>query len=178
MTKMKLPRVLLVAGLLFCSACTTTRYAPVVEKQEPEPVAEAAPDQAGDVTADQVTVDDDGGTWTELPPPATAPPAETGVALQPGSISDNPAVVALLDDTDLRLNAGDAEGAAGSVERALRLEPKNPGLWHRLAILRFQQGQWRQAAALAEKSNSLSIRHPELRKANAELIKRARIQAE
>lgn len=175
MPKMKLPRVLLITGLLFCSACTTARYAPVVEKQEPEPAAEAAPGQAGDVTAEQVSAAADGGTWTELPPPATAPPV---VTRQPGSISDNPAVVALLDDTDLRLTEGDAEGAASSVERALRLEPKNPGLWHRLAVLRFQQGQWRQAAALAEKSNSLSIRHPELRKANAELIKRARMQAE
>ena len=173
---------LIIAGLLFCSACTTVRQAPVVEGLDTEaPVA--APDQPDEsVVADPRTGDDDGGTWVELPQPQEIGPQvetrETAAPLQPERVSDNPAVVALMDDTDYRLSEGDAEGAAGSVERALRLEPKNPWLWHRLAVLRLQQGHRRQAAALAEKSNSLSIRHPELRRANAELIERAGKQAE
>ena len=169
-----------IACLLFCSACTTVRQAPVVERPEAEAVVEA-PDQPEQV----VVADPDenaGGTWIELPQPEEIGPQvetrETEAPLQPERVSDNPAVVALMDDTDYRLSEGDAEGAASSVERALRLEPKNPWLWHRLAVLRLQQGHRRQAVALAEKSNSLSIRHPELRKANAELIERAGKQTE
>ena len=173
---------LIIAGLLFCSACTTVRQAPVVERPEAGAPVEA-PDHPGEtVVADPHAEDDDRGTWIELPQPEEIGPQvetrETGAPLQPERVSDNPAVLALMDDTDYRLGEGDAEGAASSVERALRLEPKNPWLWHRLAVLRLQQGRRRQAAALAEKSNSLSIRHPELRKANAELIKRAGKQTE
>ena len=171
-----------IAALLFCSACSTVRQAPVVDRAETEAVAEAPghPDEGLD--ADPETGDDAGGAWVELPQPEQMEPQgeirETEAPLLPDRVSDNPAVLALMDETDYRLGEGDAEAAASSVERALRLEPKNPWLWHRLAVLRLQQGHWRQAAALAEKSNSLSIRHPELRKANAGLIERAGKQTE
>ena len=93
--------------------------------------------------------------------------------LKPGRLSENPAVIALLDDTDLRISQGDAEGAVSSLNGPLRLEPRNPWLWHRLAVLRLRQGQWRQAIALAEKSNSLSVRHPKYVRPMAELIEQA-----
>ena len=174
-----------IACLLVCSACSNVRQAPVVDRQEPETVADAAAAEAGNVPADLpeaagrglgLPEEDAGGAWVELQQPEQI--RETETALQPERVSDNPAVLALLDETDDRLGEGDAEGAASSVERALRMEPKNPWLWHRLAVLRLQQGHWRQAAALAEKSNSLSIRYPELRKANAGLIERAGKQTE
>ena len=161
---------LLVAGLVFCGACSTVQQAPVVERQETDIETNGAARIDERATPDPETGDDFTGTWIELPQPGEV---ETEVLAEPGRISENPAVLALLDDTDLRLSQGNAEGAVSSVERALRLEPKNPWLWHRLAVLRLRQGQWRQAIALAEKSNSLSVRHPELRKANAELIKQA-----
>ena len=161
---------LLVAGLVFCGACSTVQQAPVVERQETDIETNGAARIDERATPDPETGDDFTGTWIELPQPGEV---ETEVLAEPGRISENPAVLALLDDTDLRLSQGNAEGAVSSVERALRLEPKNPWLWHRLAVLRLRQGQRRQAVALAEKSNSLSVRHPELRKANAELIKQA-----
>ena len=180
-----------IACLLLCSACTTVRQAPVVDRQETDTVADTAADAAGTMPADSNEAagsglgraeEDAGGTWIELPRPEHTEPQggtrETEAAVLPERLSDNSAVLALMDETDYRLGEGDAEGAAGSVERALRLEPKNPWLWHRLAVLRLRQGHWRQAMALAEKSNSLSIRHPELRRANAELIERAGKQAE
>jgi predicted Zn-dependent protease len=52
--------------------------------------------------------------------------------------------------------AGELEQAAATLERALRLEPRNAMLWHRLARLRLKQGQWRNAVDLAAKSNSLA----------------------
>ncbi len=174
--------VAVIAGLLFCSACSTVRQAPVVDRAEAEAVVEAPGQPDEGLVAVPETGDDAGGTWVELPQPEDMEPQgetrETAAPLQPERVSDNPAVLALMDETDYRLGEGAAEAAASSVERALRLEPKNPWLWHRLAVLRLQQGHWRQAVALAEKSNSLSIRHPELRKANAGLIERAGKQAE
>ena len=172
------------ACLLFCSACSTVRHAPVVDRAEAE--AEAVVERPGEpdegLPADPDTGADAGGTWVALPQPEDMEPEgemrETEAPLQPERVSDNPAVLALLDETDYRLGEGDAEGAASAVERALRMEPKNPWLWHRLAVLRLQQGHRRQAVALAEKSNSLSIRHPELRKANADLITRVGEQTE
>ena len=168
--------ILLIAGLVFCGACSTVQQAPVEERQEADIDTNGAARTDEPATPGPDTGDDVTGTWTELPQPGeTQLPGtvETEALAEPGRISENPAVIALLDDTDLRFSQGDAEGAVSSVERALRLEPRNPWLWHRLAVLRLRQGQWRQAIALAEKSNSLSVRHPEIRKANAELIKRA-----
>ena len=182
--KINLSPFLLIAGLVFCAACSTVQQAPVEERQETdietdgaawvdEPATPAADKSAGSGFG---RPDDAAGAWVELPRPGepqTPADVEAEALAEPGRLSENSAVIALLDDTDLRLSQGDAEGAASSVERALRLEPGNPWLWHRLALLRFRQGEWRQAIALAEKSNSLSARHPEIRKANAELIKRA-----
>ncbi|MCY4362793.1 MAG: tetratricopeptide repeat protein [Gammaproteobacteria bacterium] len=173
-----------IAGLLLCSACSTVRHAPVVDRAaaEAEAVVEAPGQPVEDLVAEPDAGDDAGAAWVELPQPEDLEPQgeirETEAPLLPDRVSDNPAVLALMDETDYRLGEGDAEAAASSVERALRLEPKNPWLWHRLAVLRLQQGHWRQAAALAEKSNSLSLRHPELRKANAGLIERAGKQTE
>ncbi len=199
---------LLIAGLVFCGACSTVQHAPVEDRQETdietdgavwddEPATPAADKSAGsgfgrpeDARRERAMdgahhksagsgfghPDDATGAWIDLPQPGepqTPAEVETEALAEPGRLSENPAVIALLDDTDLRLSQGDAERAASSIERALRLEPGNPWLWHRLAVLRFRQGEWRQAIALAEKSNSLSVRHPEIRKANAELIRRA-----
>ena len=168
----------LIVILLSCSACTSVQQAPIVEKSidtsidavTQSPGTAAPKSEAGDASA---------GTWIALPgadsaPPVTAGSEEDRTAEDSTGISENPAVIALLDETDFKSKQGNADGAINSIERALRLEPKNPWLWHRLAVLRFQRRQWRQAIALAEKSNSLSIRYPELRKANSELIKQAR----
>ena len=53
-------------------------------------------------------------------------------------------IVALLDDADNLANAGKSDQAADTIERALRIEPRNAFLWHRLALIRIQQQQWQQ----------------------------------
>lgn len=172
---------LLTAALLICGACSNVRQAPVENRQAPpavpEPAVSARTEPAAappGPAAGRPAREEEDALWEELPgsaeSAATAAPAETG------RFSDNPAVMALLDDTDLMSSRGDPEAAAVSVERALRLEPKNPWLWHRLAALKLELGQWRLAAALAQKSNSLSAGRPALRRANADLVKRAEEQ--
>ncbi len=86
----------------------------------------------------------------------------------------NPAVVALLSSAGRQQRGGDLAAAAATVERALRIEPRNATLWHRLASLRLDQKRYQMAAELAAKSNSLVQGDDVLRRNNWRLIARAR----
>jgi tetratricopeptide (TPR) repeat protein len=88
-----------------------------------------------------------------------------------------PVVVALLEDAETKMASGDKASAAATLERALRLEPKNAMLWHRLGLLRLQQKNWQQAINLAKKSNSLAAGDYSLQAANWKLIAQANSRA-
>ncbi len=81
-----------------------------------------------------------------------------------------PVIIALIKDADSFSNEGYSEKAAATIERALRIEPKNALLWHRLAIIRMQQQQWQQAIAMARKSNSLAKNNDQLKSDNWGII--------
>lgn len=51
---------------------------------------------------------------------------------------------------------GQLVAAAGSLERALRIEPRNPVLWNQLAHVRVEQKQYQLASGLAAKSNAFA----------------------
>lgn len=89
--------------------------------------------------------------------------------------SDNAAVLALLESADAADTAGNYEAAAAATERALRIEPRNARLWHRLARVHLRQNQADNAAALAIKSNALAGDDTRLRAANWQLIGEARL---
>jgi predicted Zn-dependent protease len=111
-------------------------------------------------------------------PQKTPSPAEPRAAPPEPRVSEAPppsqAVVALLDTADKRANAGNLDSAAVVLERALRLEPHNPLLWHRLAQLRLQQGQFTQAVNLAAKSNALAGSNRQLQASNWATIAQAK----
>ena len=86
----------------------------------------------------------------------------------------NPAVLALLNNAAAQEQAGQYEQAAATLERALRLEPRNAMLWHRLARLRLSQGEWQTAADLAAKSNSLAGGDSDLQARNWQVIAEAK----
>ncbi len=88
--------------------------------------------------------------------------------------SSSRTVVVLLDQASKQVQAGSPERAAATLERALRIEPKNARLWHRLAIIRYQQGQYSLAESLAAKSSTLAQGDWSLKKRNAELIEQVR----
>ncbi len=79
-------------------------------------------------------------------------------------------IIALLDDADAFAGKGQSEKAAATIERALRIEPKNAMLWHRLAVVRLQQQKWRQAIAMAKKSNALAANNNKLKSENWSVI--------
>ena len=90
-------------------------------------------------------------------------------------MSDNRAVIALLDQAQTDNASGRREAAGSSLERALRIEPRNPWLWLELAQLRLAQGQYAQAITLAGKSYSFAGHDSRVQAANWQLIGQARV---
>ena len=102
-----------------------------------------------------------------------APPAEEPVqeARKP---SENIAVAGLMDHARADMAANRLGSAAATIERALRIEPRNPRLWHELARVRLRQGEYAQAESTAARSNSWAGADAELRAANQRIIDDAR----
>lgn len=88
--------------------------------------------------------------------------------------SANPAVVALLDSAQTDAAAGRLATATASIERALRIEPRNPALWQELALLKLQQGAYAQAENFAARSNSWAGADKALQARNWRIIGEAR----
>jgi tetratricopeptide (TPR) repeat protein len=76
------------------------------------------------------------------------------------------AVVTLLTEAKSHFDAGENEQSAALLERALRIEPRNPVLWHNLAGVRLRQEDWARAASLAAKSNAFAVENKWLRVRN------------
>lgn len=85
------------------------------------------------------------------------------------------AVAVLMRRAEDQRSAGDLDSAAVSLERALRIDPDDAELWHRLAAVRLSQQRHALVLELAAKSNALAAPQDRaLRAANWELIARAR----
>jgi len=57
------------------------------------------------------------------------------------------------------------------IERALRIEPRNPHYWYTLARIKYAQGDSSQAIQLCRKSTSLAGGEPQLIELNSRLIR-------
>lgn len=76
----------------------------------------------------------------------------------------SPAVGALVSAANQNTKAGDLESAAASLERAIRIEPRNANLFYKLALLRLKQSKPRLAEDLAKKSALLASGDSTLKK--------------
>lgn len=121
-----------------------------------------------------------------VPQPPVTPAAPEVVTLPSGEsvvvesetrplMSGNQAVIALLDRARMDSAGGKREAAGASLERALRIEPRNAWLWHELAQLRLAQGQYAQSIALAQKSISFSGNERRLQALNWRVVGNARV---
>lgn len=157
MIRSKKIALLVLFALSGCAGVPPQReQAPVVEQGRPMPAQPQPPQSAPQLPR------------PEAPGPAAAPPpARSGPTA-------GPAVIALLGQARRQAGAGEGEQAAATLERALRIEPQNAWVWHRLAVLRLQQGRWDQAIDLASKSITLAGADPRLLGGNWEVIARAR----
>lgn len=75
--------------------------------------------------------------------------------MTPATLS--PASTALVSQAQAQRKRGDLPGAAVSLERALRIEPRNPLLWVEMGRLRMDQRNFAQAEAMGRKALSMSI---------------------
>jgi len=85
-----------------------------------------------------------------------------------------PAVVALMSESERNSQAGDLESAVAVLERALRIDPRNPTLTYKLAELRVKQSKPRLAEDLARKAALLAAGDIELKRKSWLLISEAR----
>jgi Flp pilus assembly protein TadD len=112
------------------------------------------------------------------PGPAPAPEAQQLPAPPPERLppprAETTAVAGLMESARADTAAGRLPNAAATLERALRIEPRNARLWHDLAQVRFRQRDYAQAESLAARSNTLAANDAELRAANQRLIDDAR----
>lgn len=104
------------------------------------------------------------GTVEPMPPP---PPVRTAPAVSPAS-------QALIAQSRSHAAEGRYEQAAASIERALRIDPRQPLLWLELGDIRLLEGDQVQAESLGRKALSLSSGIPALEARARQLISRAR----
>jgi predicted Zn-dependent protease len=100
----------------------------------------------------------------EIPPPSATKPAQ----------SENVAIAGLMQSARSDSAAGRLPTAAATLERALRIEPRNPRLWQELARVRLKQGEYAQAEQVAARSNGWAGSDNALRAENWRLIAQAR----
>lgn len=85
-----------------------------------------------------------------------------------------PAVVSLVEQANGAARQGRYETATAVLERALRIEPRNAFVWARLGEIHLQAGDAQQAAATADRANSLARGNPYLEVRNWRTIAEAR----
>ncbi|WP_445370435.1 tetratricopeptide repeat protein [Methylomonas sp. HW2-6] len=132
-----------------------------------------------------------------LMPPADVPPAQPGAAapvvpvnpttplatvpapryaVEDAAIPSGtpPAVLALLSEADRSRNSGDLDAAVVVMERALRIDARNPTLTYKLAQLRLKQNKPQLAEELAGKAALLAGSNLDLKRKSWMLIAEAR----
>ncbi|MEM8815057.1 MAG: tetratricopeptide repeat protein [Pseudomonadota bacterium] len=101
-----------------------------------------------------------------------APPRSDGeVGEAPGGAASAGATLVAQGRTQLA--AGDTTRAAASIERALRIEPRNSGWWVELGNVRLAEGNVQQALALGQKARRLAGSDRAAQAAAERLIDRA-----
>lgn len=182
--------VLLFCVLVVLQACTNYRPGDVpVEDRSTQADKRMSADNKGNARVDSTAYSNNSG------------PKKSGVTVYPRSVGSRPtfsqttedvqvreesalqlekdykegsAIASLLKDADVKIKEGRLSLASSLLERALRIEPKNALVWHKLAGVRFKQKRWKLAESLAQKSYSFSSDDMSLQIYNWHLIASAR----
>lgn len=129
---------------------------------------------AGCATPPSPTTPEPAPTPTTPEPAPPVPSPQPSEPPPPVSKHENVAVAGLMETARADAAAGKLSTAAASIERALRIEPRNPRLWQELARVRLQQRQFEQAESVAVRSNSFAGSDAALRAENWRLIAQTR----
>ena len=164
--------------------------ATVAQKPPSTPAPAAEPKAAPRPAAKPPAI---GGQAASAPPPAAPPPApaprpETQVASAPPPAPPAPvdkpltptlppAADGLARQAEQQRQQGDYAGAAATLERSLRIAPREAYLWNRLARVRMEQGLAAQAGQLAARSNDLAGSQTTIKRDNWRIIAESRRRA-
>lgn len=102
-----------------------------------------------------------------------APASEESAGVQVFSLQ-NPAVRELTAQAQVAENAGNLDQASGYLERALRIEPRDPQLLQHMAEIKLQKADYQQALNFAVKSYDIGPRVGEICSRNWRTISVAR----
>lgn len=168
----------------------TVQEVPPAQGVEIHPYAPPAPSPGG-LPAETPAGLAPPGPVANTPPPlpgAPSPPPGPGAEVQtayarpapsPQLARPNvsPPAEALLNEAERQAQEKKYSAAAATLERALRIEPRNAYLWNRLAHVRLDQGEHLLAGNLADKSNVLAGDATSLKQDNWNIIAAARRQS-
>lgn len=165
---------------------------PVQQQPAPEPeqssVVVMVPDEAGGSRAIESYPLDGQPSWQQgeqqqqqqqqssepqAQPAPSRTPATSGGALQGDEQLDGP-VLALLTVAREQEGRGDLGNASASLERAMRIAPREPQVLYRLAQVRLAQGDAAQAEQLAQRGLAYAADRPTLQAGLWNLIAEAR----
>jgi len=155
--------ILIFSGLSACADLSMYNQAPAPVGHEGTLTSPNYPEQEVVISA----LGEPSNDGVEVPVP---------IQQQPSQMIANPAVVALLDSSFQQQKAGNLSIAASTLERAVRISPRNAKVWHELALLRFQQANYNLALSLASKSNLLAANDRLLRYKNWQLIANSKLK--
>ncbi|MEM7280442.1 MAG: tetratricopeptide repeat protein [Pseudomonadota bacterium] len=137
--------------------CSLAPYETENTSVTPEPTAVEPQEETVEQDVQVTTIDDESlGPGTVIPVPK------------------NPAVDALQKEAQSAVLAGNYDNAAMALERAVRIEPRDPKVWLELAKVRFTQGQYAQARELAQKARRLAGVDGQIKSEAERIINRAR----
>lgn len=111
---------------------------------------------------------------TPMPQVESEPQALTPFEPIEPRLSSSPAIGSLVLAANENSQAGNVESAVASIERAIRIEPRNPSLFYKLALLKLKQSKPRLAEDLARKSVLLAAGDNQLKKHSWLLIAHAK----
>lgn len=129
--------VVFVYALLLLTACTTM------------PTEDSAQETTESLSKKEQDVNDKATNEEVAPPKKAQKPIVNNAQKAPAAVSS------LLNRAEKQMNEGSLSSANSSLERAIRIAPRYPESYYRLALLRYQQKQYKQARSLAQKSISL-----------------------
>jgi len=161
----KLSSMLVVTSLALSGCMTTGGYIPPVEDRSDDVAggntrietvdrsSQVAVTQVYDAPVIRSQRSDADVAEIQVQPVSEAP--SVAVAEVPAS-SQNAATVALLDTAVQQQRDGDLRKAQASLERAQRIDPRDPQVYYRLADVRRQMGQFVQAEQVALKGVAMA----------------------
>ena len=152
----------LLGSLLLLTGCVPPDFStPGPATRTPVPAAPAPPPVAVISAVPDLPSAPAGSVEPPSPPPRTAPPASA-------------AAQTLLTQSRVHQAAGNYGQAAASIERALRIDPRQPVLWLELGTIRLKEGDFTQAEGMGRKALSLSAGDAALTAKSEQLIAAAK----